>query len=211
VVNTIQCGNLAGTETIWREIARKGEGRYFRVQQDGGAVVVATPFDDRLAELAEKLEDTRVYYGKAEERRQALEADAMMDEKLEEAPATARADRAKFFGKDAGSKALGRGRDLVTRLAEDEVKLEDVKEEELPEELQKMTPGERKAHFAELLKQRAELKKQIGEISRQRDEFLRKEAEERAKEGGKKGFDALVMEAAREQAAERGIEYKEEK
>jgi hypothetical protein len=210
VVNSIQCGNLAGTEEIWREIARRGEGRYFRVQQDGGAVVVDTPFDEELAELSKELEATRVYYGDPEARREMVLADEEMAKDRGEAPASAKADRAKFLSSAAGGKALGRGRDLVTDLEKEEVKLEDVKKEHLPEKLQKMDADERAAYLKKLATEREELRKKILQLSKKRDAFVRKEMEKRAAEGKGSGFDALVMEAAREQAARKGIEYKEE-
>lgn len=65
-INTIQCGTIAETTPIWRDIAAKAEGRYFRVEQSGGAIVAETPFDDELGELADDLDATRMYYGTAE-------------------------------------------------------------------------------------------------------------------------------------------------
>src|SRR3954447_23202196 len=35
LVNTIQCGNLPGTDVAWRRISRAGEGRHFAIAQDG--------------------------------------------------------------------------------------------------------------------------------------------------------------------------------
>jgi uncharacterized protein YegL len=209
VVNTIQCGNVGGTETVWREIAKKGEGRYFRVQQDGGAVVIDTPFDEKLAELSTKLEGTRVYYGDLELRAEMERKDEAAEDALAEAPAAARADRAKFLAGKAADGAFGRGSELLTDLASGKLKLEDVDEDKLPEEMQEMTPEERAAHVKELSEEREALKTQIARVAEKRAAFLRKEMEKRAADGKEAGFDRMVMEAAREQAAKVGIEYED--
>src|SRR5262245_40565823 len=49
--NTIQCGNDSECMRTWKDIAVKSEGSYVGIQQDGGVVAVATPFDKRLAEI----------------------------------------------------------------------------------------------------------------------------------------------------------------
>jgi Mg-chelatase subunit ChlD len=209
VVNTIQCGNMGATQKIWREIARKGEGEYFQVQQDGGAVLVETPFDEKLAELSRKLGKTRVYYGDAGVRREMAERDEKSEEMLAEAHAAAKADRAGFLAGEAGKSALGRGRDLVTALENGSVDLDEVDEDDLPEKLQEMTPEERTEYIEKVKAERAELRKQIAELSKKRTAFIKKEMEKRAEEGKEAGFDALVLDAAREQAEKRGIEYKD--
>ncbi|MEA3290864.1 MAG: vWA domain-containing protein, partial [Pseudomonadota bacterium] len=63
VVNTVQCGDSGRTTGQWQRIARLGHGRYFQVEQAGSAVAIATPFDQALAGLSKKLDDTRLYYG----------------------------------------------------------------------------------------------------------------------------------------------------
>ncbi|MEW8193052.1 MAG: vWA domain-containing protein [Candidatus Thiodiazotropha sp.] len=62
VVNTIQAGNSAPTRLVWSKIARAGLGEYAQVAQDGNAVAISTPFDEKLASLSKKLDETRLYY-----------------------------------------------------------------------------------------------------------------------------------------------------
>ena len=45
VVNSVQCGNMAQTTPIWSEIADLGAGKFFRVAQEGSAVLIDTPYD----------------------------------------------------------------------------------------------------------------------------------------------------------------------
>src|SRR5205809_6352864 len=51
IINTVQCGNIAETTPIWKEIAKLSEGSYAAIAQSGGVVVIATPMDDQLAKL----------------------------------------------------------------------------------------------------------------------------------------------------------------
>ena len=67
-VNAIQCGRDGSAADAWQRIADLGQGSYFQVEQAGGAVAIATPYDERLAELSAELDGTRLYYGGAEDR-----------------------------------------------------------------------------------------------------------------------------------------------
>ena len=69
VVNTIQCGHNGRAQENFRRIAGLGGGSYFHVGQAGDAVAIATPFDAELAELSKALDDTRLYYGSADEKK----------------------------------------------------------------------------------------------------------------------------------------------
>src|SRR5205085_8577450 len=62
-VNTIQCGSDDSTREVWQTIARRREGRFFVIAQDGGVATVTTPFDARLSELGNKLGSTYLAYG----------------------------------------------------------------------------------------------------------------------------------------------------
>src|SRR5262245_12400832 len=51
IINTIQCGTDAECTRVWKDVAVKSEGSYAAIPQDGGVVVVSTPFDAKLSEL----------------------------------------------------------------------------------------------------------------------------------------------------------------
>jgi len=92
--------------------------------------------------------------------------------------------------------------DLVDAIREKRVKLEELKDEQLPEELRKLGPEERKALIEKKSGEREELRKKIVELSKKRDEYL---AEELKKRGAKDSFDSSVLEALSEQAGRKGI------
>ena len=115
------------------------------------------------------------------------------------APAVARAERAlnKAVNADA---YIG---DLLQSIENGSVKLESVKDEDLPADIRKLSPEARKQEIEKRLNERRELRAQIVSLSKQRGEFI---ASERKKNGGKQtGFDAAVATALKEQLSRKGI------
>ena len=198
IINTIQCGGDGTTTPIWQEIARSSEGEFFQIDQSGGMMAIATPFDEELGQLSGELDGTLLGYGDEAEQ-DAFEAKRIRSDKLGEAAApSAVADRAAYNAGEGGKANLGR--DLVQDIADGNVDLESVKEEELPEEMQAMTSDERKAYVEAQMISRIEIKKQILELNQQRQEFLKDQALDQDD-----SFDQKVLESYRRQAVERGV------
>jgi Mg-chelatase subunit ChlD len=205
-VNTIQCGADDSTRSVWQTIARRGEGRFFSIAQDGGVQTVATPYDARLSELGTKLGATYLAYGGGageagrDFRSEASARQAASETKvMGAAPAAAQADRAynKALNKDA---YVG---DLLQSIENGSAKLEDVKTDDLPDELQKLSPDDRKKEVGRRLAERQKIRDEIVSLSKQRDEFLA--AERKKSAGGQTGFDSAVASALKEQMARKGI------
>jgi Mg-chelatase subunit ChlD len=197
IINTIQCGNDAECTKHWRDIAVKAEGSYAAIPQEGGVVAIATPFDDKLADINRKLADTTMAFGKGEKRR-ADERKVAEARALAPAPA---ADRAAFASKDGKAASY----DLIDSLKEKKIKLEDLKEEELPETLKKVPAKERQAFLDKVEKQREELRKEALELDRKRGSYISEEMKKTKK--GKDSFDEQVLEALRKQAKKYDISY----
>jgi len=207
IVNTIQCGVIPGTREVWEAIAQSGQGQYFSIAQDGGVQAIATPYDEQLGALANKLGGTYLAYGGGAgaegERFRAVAKDVA--EVSEQTVATraapsARAERAlnKVVNADA---YVG---DLLQNIENGSVKLDSVKEEDLPADLRKLSPDARKQEIEKRLAERRDLRVQIVSLSKQREEFI---ATERKKQNGGKqsGFDAAVATALKEQLSRKGI------
>ena len=92
--------------------------------------------------------------------------------------------------------------DLVQDVENETVKIEDVKTENLPEDMQKMSVSERKKVIEKRIEERKAIRAEILSLSKQRDEYV---ATERAKRGSKNGFDTAVAQALKEQLAKKGI------
>lgn len=199
IINTIQCGENADTAKAWKDICGKSEGSYVKISQDGGVQpVVSTPFDKRLAEINGEMAKNTVVFGdrKEQEKGEALAKDAAA------LPGAAAAERAAFNGKQNRTAAY----DLVDALKSKQVKLEDIKKEHLPAEMQKMNLEEQKAHIKKLEEKRGELQKEAVDLDKKRADFIAKKQLE-DKDKGKNAFDNQVLEVLRKQAKKVKIDY----
>lgn len=205
IINTIQCGNASDTRQIWQTIAQRGEGKYFAIAQDGGVQAISSPYDSRLAELATKLGGTYLAYGGgAGEAGEKFREDVAKNQAATEskvanaAPMAAQADRA--MNKAINSVAYSN--DLIQSIENETVKLEDVKEEDLPENLKKLSAAERKKEVEKRLAERKGIRAEILDLSKKRDEYIKAQ---RAKLGKQDGFDSAVSSALSEQMLRKGI------
>jgi Mg-chelatase subunit ChlD len=191
IVNTIQCGEQADTRRIWLNIAQHGEGRYFAIAQDGGVRTIETPFDMRLAQLGSKLGSTYLAYGGgAGEKGESFRAEA----------GAAQAERA--VNKALNSVAYSG--DLLQSLENGTVKLDTVKDEDLPADVRKLSAAERKREIDRRLEERRTLRAEILSLSKQREEFIA--AEKKKQSGGAQdSFDTAVAAALKVQMARKGI------
>lgn len=199
IVNTIQCGNIGGTREIWQRIALSGEGKYFAIAQDGGVAVIQTPYDEKLSELSNQLGRTYLGYGNESVQLANVARQASAETKIAtEAPKAAQADRA--LNKAVNSVAYAD--DFLQGLENGTIKLDAVKQEELPIELRKLSPAERQQEIDKRLAERKRIREQIVQLSKQRTDYIETE---RKKQKGQTGFDAAVSQALKTQLAGKGI------
>jgi Mg-chelatase subunit ChlD len=201
IVNTVQCGNMAETTQIWQEIAKLSEGSYAAIPQSGNMVAVSTPMDAPLAELNRKIGATLVAYGSASTRSAVYAKQALS----EAAPASASADRLAYNAK--GGVAVQGDGELLDSLANGKLKMESLKKDELPVELQKLGDKELKAELEKKQKQRAELQSQIQRLNKEREDFIAQEKKRLAAGGKADSFDQKVTEMIHAEAARKGIQY----
>jgi hypothetical protein len=207
IVNTIQCGTSATTKQVWEAIAQRGQGQYFLIPQDGGVQTISTPYDEQLSQLGTRLGGTFLAYGGgagAEGEHYRAERKEVSD-RVESSIATrsaptAAADRS--VNKALNSKAyIG---DLLQDIENGSTKLESVKSEDLPSELQKLSAEDRAKDIEKRLAERKEIRKQILSLSKQRTEYIA--AEQQKHHGGaQNGVDVAVSAALRQQLAKKGI------
>jgi hypothetical protein len=178
-------------------VARLADGRFDTIEQAGGVVAVATPYDDALSRLNGALMDTAIYAGKREvvargESRR-LEAKAMA--------APAAADRVSYLSK-AGGSASGAAAVGALDLASAPERAATLSEDELPAPMQKLSPPERVALAKEQQAKRVKLEEEIALVSKQRDGYLASHASDK-----KDSFDGRVFEAVKAGAARAGVKY----
>ena len=209
-VNTILCGNNSKAKAIWREIARLAEGDFMQIAQDGAVREIDTPYDAELAELNRKLIGTTIVYGDVATRQSQTRLNEAAAAPVAEPgsaadrsvlrKSAARADFSVKSGKAASN-------DLVSDIERGRIKLDEVDEKKLPENMQEMTAAQRADFVAEKQKVRQELTKRIEVVAAKRSEHLKKEM---AKTSAAPSFDGKVFDSLKRQAGRKGIDYSKE-
>ena len=209
-INTVLCGGDSETERTWREIARLAEGKFVAIPQSGGAVAIATPFDDEIARCNSNLNSTVCAYGDQE-------AQTRVFNKLQSNAGSggeAIADRAQYQSLQRSSggtafsgKVVGGDDDLVELLMGGTVKTTDIDAKKLPADLAKLSPEELNRELQKRIDARKKLQTDIDALLKKRAEFVATEKKRLAAEGKTDSFDENVKTIIREQAALRGIDY----
>ena len=203
IVNTIQCGIEPATTQVWKAIAQRGQGQYFAIPQNGGVQTISTPYDDQISELGTKLGGTYLAFGgglgeagvqyRLEAKNIADSTEAMV---ARSAPAEARVQRS--VNKVINGKAyIG---DLLQEIENGSMKIDSVKEEDMPSELRGLSATDRTKEIERRLAERREIRQQILELSKQRTDYIAAEQKKRSGET-KNSFDLAVSVALKEQLA----------
>ena len=201
LINTIQCGNIQETVAIWQEIARSADGQYVALGQTGNMRVVETPYDKELFELNRKIGTTLIGCGSATLRREVT-----TKQSVSEAAAPAVASSRLAYNWKSAKAVQGEG-DLIDAIAQNRRKLDDVKKEELPEELRSLDAAGLKKHVEAKTAERKALNEKLSGLVKQRDAWLMDETKKNA--GKPESFDVKVATILREQAKAKGIRYDE--
>lgn len=201
IVNTVQCGSIDGTREIWQEIARMAEGKYAAIDQSGGMVAIASPYDEELTKLSRDLNGTYVAYGSEGGRMMA--AQAANDSDAETRAPAASAERA---ASKAGGLYRNESWDLVDAVNNKNVELDKLKPNDLPADLKGMSTQQQREYLEQKSKDRQQLQAKIQDLSKRRDAYV----DAKLKESGKKtadGFDAQVLSTLKEQGQKKGITF----
>jgi len=207
IVNTIQSGQNSGTTPIWQNIAQLGFGAYFQVENSGNAVAVSTPFDQKLAELAASLEDTRIFYGDKDELKKQDRKNEAGKKLREELSAAALARRSTFNASASGEANLLGNSELVDAISSGRIELDDIADEEMPASLRAMAPAEQKVHIARQAERRDSIKQEIKKLSQSRQRFIEAQM---TSEDTAKSLDEKIYSAVKAQAKGKGLIYESE-
>jgi Mg-chelatase subunit ChlD len=201
IVNTVQCGNIDGTREVWQEIARMAEGKYAAIDQSGGMMAVASPYDEELSKLSRDLNSTYVAYGSEGGRMVAAQAANDLDAETR-APASA-AERA---ASKAGGLYRNESWDLVDASKDKNFELDKLKPTDLPADMRTLDTKQQREYLEQKSKDRQQLQAKIQDLSKRRDAYV----DAKLKESGKKtadGFDGQVLNTLKEQGQKKGINF----
>lgn len=211
IVNTIYCGPAADRIAPgWAKFAVACGGKGMAIDQNRAAneVAIKTEFDDAILKLDAKLNTTYVRYGKLGDEKLANQA--LQDRNaLSAAAAPGQAPTAALGRAVSKAGALYRNNDwdLVDRMKNDkDFDLAKLPEDELPDELKKLKPEERKAHVQKKADERAAIQKEVAELSAKRQKVVDAERAKLPKSDAEKALDEAVKAVVREQAKAKGFE-----
>ena len=189
LVNSIYCGDANDSlASTWGNVARLADGQFFCIDQSMGALVAETPFDKQLAELSMSINATYLACGT----------------KGEAAWANQSAQDANALGLSGGA-AAQRAASKSSAIY-DEMKLEEMKDEDLPESMRGKTLGEKQAILATQQGERARIQQEIQALQVQREAFLTDVKRKAATTQGVSLDDAL-RQAIRTQATAKGFKF----
>lgn len=204
-VNTIFCGDEGeGVRTGWKDGAQLADGSFLSINQNRVVAEVKTPFDEKLAKLSSEVNRTYVAYGAKEKQEEFKNRQAAQDKLAAAAAPAAGAERAAFKGSGKYNNAAS---DLVDAVNAGKVKLKDIKEEELPEEIKKLKPEEREGYIAKKQEERKKIQDEIKSLNEQRNNFIADERKKTAKADANDTLDAALIKSIKDQAAKRKYKF----
>lgn len=203
MVNTIHCGPYAtGASTGWKDGARLADGCYTSIDQNRVATRVITPEDEAIRKLEAELNGTYIPYGR--EGKSGRERQQVQDRLARKAPASG-IERAVSKGSllyDSSSW------DLVDAVLRNKVRLEELKKEDLPQQLRELSLEKRKEFVEDKAKERKRIQADIQKLSENRRSYIEDFKSKRGEPAAERTLDEAVIEALEEQAEEKGIELK---
>ncbi|WP_299551840.1 vWA domain-containing protein [Seonamhaeicola sp.] len=191
-INTIFCGNYnQGVSTHWKDGAKLTNGDYMAIDHNQKTVHIASPYDDKILMLNQQLNKTYVAYGKRGRDKVAEQAQQDTNARVYGyANAVKRSvSKSSHFYKNASW-------DLVDAVENEEVVIEDLKEEALPEVLKGKSESEIKAYVAKKKTERAAIQKKIQELNVKRTKYI----SEQSRTKNTNGLENAMTKAIKEQA-----------
>ncbi|WNH14352.1 VWA domain-containing protein [Thalassobellus suaedae] len=167
-INTIFCGDYnQGVSSSWKDGAQLTNGNYIAINQNRKTAYIASPYDDEILILNQKLNKTYVIYGSKGKEKIALQAE--------------QDSKAGYLSKsNAVSRTVSKSShlyknqtwDLVDAETLNEVVIEELKDDVLPEALKGKSANDIKAYIDTKRKERKQIQKQIQELDTKRKVYI---------------------------------------
>ena len=197
-------GATAGMEQ-WEAAAKLTGGRYFQIDHNHHLPDMATPHDERMRELNERMNETFVWFGPGAE-------EAARNQKMQDANVQGLSDHA--FAARMSAK-IGHlyhhvHHDLVDAIQHGTVDLDKMPEDKMPPLMQKLSPAQRMEYLDEMTMQRQAIRRQMADVIASRHRFLEEKMSESLAEptDGSQVLGGALVAAIREQAQSKGYAFK---
>lgn len=207
-VSTIHCGDeRQGINGRWQHAATLADGSFLTINQNRAVAVIPAPQDDKITALNVKLNATYIAYGAADKRKKFTANQVAQDANAYQLNLNANASR-------AAAKASANyfcHWDLIDGCVRGTIKIEEIKKEQLPKDLQKLSLKELEAHIEKQKNLRKKIQEEIRELTDARAKFIAAERKKKAEtaEAPDDTLDKAIIEAVQKQADKSG--YRVEK
>jgi Mg-chelatase subunit ChlD len=200
VVNTIFCGNFdEGIQTMWKDGADISDGKYINIDQNAEIVHIDTPQDDEIVKLGQELNKTYIAFGNSGEEKKELQAEQDANSMGVSPEVMVQRSVTK-----SGSQYKNSSWDLVDAKKDGTIKVEELKDEELPDEMKKMNVQERKAYLDKMGKERENIQNKINKLNDERNKFVAQKMHENKNDNT---LDAVMIKTIREQAKQKNYSF----
>jgi hypothetical protein len=194
VVNTIYCGAASeGANSGWSEGARLAGGQAFNIDQNRAVAMIAAPQDEEIARLGQELNQTYLGYGRggAEAKKRQAAQDTNAGSNAVSATSRAMSKASRLYDNSSW--------DLVDGTQQGKVKLDALKDEDLPAELQGKSEKERTAILEAKTQERTRLQGRIQQLGQERQKYLTEQQKAQGPQGGDT-LDKAILESVHTQA-----------
>ncbi|WP_179021098.1 vWA domain-containing protein [Winogradskyella forsetii] len=197
-VNTIFCGDYnQGISTKWKDGADLTHGNYMAINHNEATVHVASPYDDKILELNEKLNKTYVAYGSAGRKKMEMQA-----EQDSNAMSYNKANAVSRTVSKSSRLYKNSSWDLVDAEKEADFSYEDLKESELPKELNGKSKSEIKSYVEKKRQARENLQDEITALNLKRRDYVAKQNNDSTN-----SLESAMLEALRTQAEKKNYKW----
>jgi Mg-chelatase subunit ChlD len=205
-LNTILMGDDKTAKSIWKEIAQCSQGDFIQVDMNANNLAMDTPYDEGIAKLSSRKDETRIYYGSSKSKQKQI-SKSLQSVKLKNgiSKSTA-ARRAEYNNATASGKEVYIGsNELVNDYKSKHVELKNVKNEYLPDNMMKMNLAQKTIYVENLVLLRDSIDKAMVVLLEKRKEYIDKELTKKDAAEVENSFDNKVYENVKKQAAKKRI------
>jgi hypothetical protein len=193
-VNTIFCGDYnQGISSYWKDGADKGKGNYMAINHNHATTYLASPYDDKILQLNQKLNQTYVAYGSYGKEKMAVQA-----EQDDNAQGYSAANAVSRTVSKSSHLYKNDSWDLVDAEEQKSFNYDDLKDADLPQELKGKSASEIKAYLTKKRSERESIQEEIQQLNEKRRQYIMTQQKDDAN-----GLESAMIQAIKTQAKQK--------
>jgi len=200
-INTIKLGESC-TEAIvhFQRISECTNGAYLKLDQHAQDYAIATPYDSEINKVSKDIDNSRMYYGSREVQEYNYSKKEKSMKVYDDGSVTANSSRASYKNSKVGKKGAYGTNELINDFDEGKLKINEIKDEELPRELKNLSKSEIESKIIELSNERKENYSKLQELLKLKKAYIESKEEE---QNDKPSFSREVLKILKEQSESR--------